>query len=47
MGVDVQAISTSPFQFMYWLDPELGRRTAHTAAGAAGKRAAKKNRTKR
>jgi aminocarboxymuconate-semialdehyde decarboxylase len=30
MGVDVQAISTSPFQFMYWLDPELGRRTART-----------------
>ena len=28
MGVDVQAISTSPFQFMYRLDPELGRRTA-------------------
>lgn len=30
MGVDVQAISTSPFQFMYWVDPELGRRTART-----------------
>lgn len=28
MGVDIQAISSSPFQFMYWLDPELGRRTA-------------------
>jgi aminocarboxymuconate-semialdehyde decarboxylase len=28
MGVDVQAISCSPFQFMYSLDPELGRRTA-------------------
>ncbi len=28
MGVDVQAISCSPFQFMYSLDPELGRKTA-------------------
>ena len=28
MGVDVQAISVSPFQFMYSLDPELGRKTA-------------------
>jgi len=28
MGVDVQAISCSPFQFRYWLDPELGRRAA-------------------
>ena len=28
MGVDVQAISVSPFQFMYALDPELGRKTA-------------------
>jgi aminocarboxymuconate-semialdehyde decarboxylase len=28
MGVDVQAISCSPFQFMYALPPELGRRTA-------------------
>jgi aminocarboxymuconate-semialdehyde decarboxylase len=28
MGVDVQAISVSPFQFMYGLDPDLGRRTA-------------------
>jgi aminocarboxymuconate-semialdehyde decarboxylase len=28
MGVDVQAISSSPAQFMYWLDPELGRKTA-------------------
>lgn len=28
MGVDVQAISSSPAQFMYWLDPELGARTA-------------------
>jgi aminocarboxymuconate-semialdehyde decarboxylase len=28
MGVDVQAISASPFQFMYALDPELGRKTA-------------------
>ena len=26
MGVDVQAISCSPFQFMYSLDPEHGRR---------------------
>ncbi len=28
MGVDVQAISCSPFQFRYWLDPDLGRRAA-------------------
>jgi aminocarboxymuconate-semialdehyde decarboxylase len=28
MGVDVQAISCSPFQFMYSLDPELGKKTA-------------------
>jgi len=27
-GRDVQAISCSPFQFMYSLDPELGRKTA-------------------
>ena len=28
MGMDVQAISSSPAQFMYWLDPELGAKTA-------------------
>ena len=28
MGVDVQAISVSPFQFMYSLPPEHGRKTA-------------------
>jgi len=28
MGVDVQAISCQPGQFMYWLDPEVGRKTA-------------------
>src|SRR5881396_844696 len=28
MGVDVQAISVSPFQFMYSLPPEDGRKTA-------------------
>jgi aminocarboxymuconate-semialdehyde decarboxylase len=28
MGVDVQAISCSPFQFKYSLDPELGRKAA-------------------
>ena len=28
MGVDVQAISVSPFQFMYSLDPERGGKTA-------------------
>ncbi len=28
MGVDVQAISCSPSQFMYTLEPELGRTTA-------------------
>jgi aminocarboxymuconate-semialdehyde decarboxylase len=29
MGVDVQAISCSPFQFRYWLEPELGAKAAH------------------
>src|SRR5258705_8716259 len=28
MGLEVQAISWSPFQFMYSLDPEHGRKTA-------------------
>ncbi len=28
MGVDVQALSCSPFQFKYSLDPELGRKAA-------------------
>ena len=28
MGVDVQAISVSPFQFKYALDPELGAKAA-------------------
>jgi aminocarboxymuconate-semialdehyde decarboxylase len=28
MGVDVQAISCSPFQFRYWLPPELGAKAA-------------------
>jgi aminocarboxymuconate-semialdehyde decarboxylase len=28
MGVDVQAISSSPAQLMYWLDPDLGAKTA-------------------
>ncbi len=28
MGMDVQAISSSPRQFYYWLDPELGCKTA-------------------
>jgi aminocarboxymuconate-semialdehyde decarboxylase len=26
MGMDVQAISPSPFHFMYWLEPELARK---------------------
>jgi len=26
MGVDVQAISPSPFHFMYWLEPDLARK---------------------
>jgi len=30
MGIDVQAISTSPFQFYYSLEPDLCRKTAHT-----------------
>jgi aminocarboxymuconate-semialdehyde decarboxylase len=28
MGMDVQAISPSPFHFMYWLDPERARRVS-------------------
>jgi aminocarboxymuconate-semialdehyde decarboxylase len=28
MGMDVQAISPSPFHFMYWLEPELGRKVS-------------------
>ena len=28
MGVDVQAISSSPFHFKYWLEPELGAKSA-------------------
>ncbi len=28
MAIDVQAISCSPFQFRYWLEPDLGRKTA-------------------
>jgi aminocarboxymuconate-semialdehyde decarboxylase len=31
MGMDVQAISSSPAQFMYWLDPELGSKTARAS----------------
>ena len=30
MGVDVQAISPSPFHFMYWLEPELAQRMSRT-----------------
>ena len=28
MGVDVQAISTSPFHFNYWLEPELAKKAS-------------------
>src|SRR5688572_662767 len=28
MGIDVQAISTSPFQYNYRIEPELGRKTS-------------------
>ena len=28
MGVDVQAISVSPYQFYYWADPDVGRKAA-------------------
>jgi aminocarboxymuconate-semialdehyde decarboxylase len=31
MGMDVQAISSSPAQFMYWLEPELGAKTARAS----------------
>ncbi len=27
-GIDIQAISPAPFQYFYWAEPELGRRTA-------------------
>jgi aminocarboxymuconate-semialdehyde decarboxylase len=30
MGMDVQAISPSPFHFMYWLEPELARKMSRT-----------------
>lgn len=30
MGIDVQAISTSPMQYYYRIEPDLGRRTART-----------------
>jgi len=30
MGVDVQAISPSPFHFMYWLEPDLARRVSRS-----------------
>ncbi len=27
-GIDIQAVSTSPMQYYYWAEPELGRQTA-------------------
>jgi aminocarboxymuconate-semialdehyde decarboxylase len=30
MGMDVQAISPSPFHFMYWLEPELARKVSRS-----------------
>ena len=30
MGVDVQAISPSPFHFLYWLEPDLARRVSRS-----------------
>jgi len=30
MGMDVQAISPSPFHFMYWLEPELAKRMSRS-----------------
>ena len=30
MGVDVQAISPSPFHFQYWLEPEVARRVSRS-----------------
>ncbi len=37
MGVDIQAISPSPGQYYYWLEPELGRQAArHSNDGIAG-----------
>ncbi len=30
MGVDVQAISPSPFHFMYWLEPEIARKVSRS-----------------
>ena len=31
MGVDIQAISVSPYQYYYWAEPEPGRAAARTA----------------
>src|SRR5260370_38566671 len=33
MGVDVQAISPSPFHFMYWLEPENARKVVRSLNG--------------
>src|SRR2546422_138668 len=30
MGMDVQAISPSPFHFMYWLEPELAKKMSRS-----------------
>ena len=30
MGIDIQLISPSPFQFCYWAEPDLGREVART-----------------
>lgn len=30
MGMDIQAISPSPFHFMYWLEPELARKVSRS-----------------
>jgi aminocarboxymuconate-semialdehyde decarboxylase len=35
-GVDVQAISPSPFHYSYWADPELGRDVARVANNRVG-----------
>ena len=40
-GVDIQAISPSPFHYTYWADPELGRDVARVANDRVGEMGAK------
>ena len=40
-GVDIQAISPSPFHYSYWADPELGRDVSVVANDTVGELGAK------